>query len=225
MASTAQPAPRLLDQLRTSIRYRHYNLRTEKAYVYWVRAYVHYHRLKHPRKMGAAEVTAFLNRLSGARGCAPATHNQALSAILFLYREVLQVEQPWLTELQRPKQRDYVPVVLSRSEVERLLAAIEGGEGLIARLLYGTGMRLMEGLRLRVKDLDFDRTEITVRQGKGSKDRRVMLPDSLTAPLKTQLQRAHSIWEQDRHDNAPGVLKPDALARKQHRLVPERQFG
>ncbi|MBP6037652.1 MAG: integron integrase, partial [Azonexus sp.] len=139
---------------------------------------------------------------------------QALSAILFLYREVLETDLPWLTDLVRPKERVKVPTVLSRVEVARLLDALDGPAALLARVLYGTGMRLMEALRLRVKDVDFDRKEIIVRQGKGGKDRRVMLPLSLVTSLRDQLARARIVWEQDRQQGLPGVELPDALARK-----------
>lgn len=144
----------------------------------------------------------------------PATHKQALSALLFLYREVLDIDLPWMNESFRPKDRVRVPTVLSVGEVARLFAALEGQMVLLARLLYGTGLRLMEALRLRVKDVYFERREIVVRDDKGGKDRRVMLPDSLTVPLKDQLAHARLIWSQDRQHNLPGVSMPDALDRK-----------
>ena len=205
---------RLLDQLRERIRYKHYSIRTERSYVYWVRAFIRYSGLRHPRDMGAAEVEGFLTWLAAERHVAPATHNQALSAVLFLYREVLESELPWLQEIGRPKGRERVPTVLSRSEVARLLAAMTGVEADLARLLYGTGMRLMEALQLRVKDLDFDRREIVVRQGKGGKDRRVMLPDALVPVLRGRLAAARELWAVDRAGGTPGVWLPDALARK-----------
>lgn len=206
--------PRLLDRLRECIRCKHYSIRTEQSYVYWVRAFVRFHRLRHPMEMGAAEVEAFLSWLAAERGVAPATHLQALSALLFLYREVLGVALPWMAAIGRPKQRERVPLVMSRAEVERLLSMMEGVEGDIARLLYGTGMRLMEGLRLRVKDIDFDRREIAVREGKGGKDRRVMLPAALAPVLRGRLAEAREVWERDRAAGEPGVWLPDALARK-----------
>lgn len=162
-SSGGAPQPRLLDQVRERIRYRHYSLRTERAYVRWVRGFVHFHGRRHPRDLGAIEVEAFLQWLASDRGVAPSTHNQALSALLFLYREVLGVQLPWLNEIGRPKARERVPVVLSQSEVQRLLDVCSGVEGEVLHLLYGTGMRLMEALRLRVKDVDFERGEITVR--------------------------------------------------------------
>jgi integrase len=165
--STSSRPPRLLDLLRERIRYKHYSLRTERAYVHWVRAFIRQQGMRHPRDMGGAEVEQSLCLLANERNVAPSTHNQALSALLFLYREVLDIDLPWMDEIGRPKKRERVPVVLSRTEVSRLLGMIEGIEGDLARLLYGTGMRLMEGLRLRVKDLDFDRNEIVAREGKG----------------------------------------------------------
>lgn len=164
--------------------------------------------------MGAEEVRAFLGYLAADLKVAAATHQQALSALLFLYREVLGVELPWLTDLERPKKPKRVPVVLSRTEVERLLAVMVGTHALMARLLYGTGMRLMECVRLRVKDVDFERCELTVRDGKGGKDRRTMLPLSLVPDLQAHLLRVRALWEGDVAAGRPGVQMPEALARK-----------
>lgn len=147
--NTPAQSPRLLDQVRAAVRYKHFSIGTEQAYVYWVRFFTRQQGLRHPRDMGAAEVEAFLNWLASERSVAPSTHNQALSALLFLYKEVLGIDLPWMQEIGRPKKRERVPVVLSRAEVARLLEAMEGIEGDVARLLCGTGMRLMEGLRLR----------------------------------------------------------------------------
>ena len=216
--SPAQP-PRLLDQLRERIRYKHYSIRTEHAYVHWVRAFIRHHGLRHPREMGSPEVESFLGWLANERKVAPSTHTQALSALLFLYREVLAIDLPWLKEIGRPKQRERVPVVLSRAEVARLLSVMEGVEGDLARLLYGTGMRLMEALRLRVKDIDFDLNEITIREGKGGKDRRVMLPEKLVPVLRHHLDHARSVWQLDREADLPGVWMPDALGRKYPRAA------
>ena len=152
--------------------------------------------------------------MAAERGVAPSTHKQALSALLFLYRDVLEIDLPWMNDILRPKDRVRVPTVLSVGEVARLFAALEGPMALLGRLIYGTGLRLMEALRLRVKDVDFERREIVVRDGKGGKDRRVMLPDSLAAPLKEQLAHARLIWSQDRERSLPGVFMPDALDRK-----------
>lgn len=175
-------SPGLLARLRERIRYLHYSLRTEQAYVHWARAFVRYHGMRHPRDLGQGEVEQFLAHLANERHVSVSTHKQALCALLFLYREVLGQELPWMQDLGRPKTRVRVPTVLSREEVARLLAAIDGAHGVIARTLYGTGMRLQECLRLRTKDVDFDRSVIVVREGKGGKDRVVMLPEALRAP-------------------------------------------
>lgn len=205
---------RLLDQLRERVRYLHYSLSTEKSYLYWVRFFVRWHGMKHPRDMGAPEVEAFLSMLAAQRGVSPATHNQALSALLFLYREVLAIQLPWLNDVQRPSRPKRIPTVLTREEVAALLHHMPGEVGLVARLLYGTGMRLMEALRLRVKDVDFDRNVIIVRQAKGNKDRVVMLPHSLAGELRTQLMAARRLWEEDRAAQRGGVEVPHALESK-----------
>lgn len=172
-------AKRLLDQVRERLRYLHYSLRTEQTYVYWVRWFVRFHGVRHPKGMGAAEVEAFLTMLATERKVSSSTHRQALSALLFLYKEVLGQDLPWLQDIGRPIPRKHVPVVLTREEVHAMLGLMTGVEGLLARLLYGTGMRHNEGLNLRVKDVDFDRLVIVVREGKGGKDRVVMLPRAL----------------------------------------------
>ena len=207
---------RLLDQLRECLRYRHYSLNTEKSYVYWVRFFVRWSArasgaMRHPRDMGAADVQAFLTMLASERHVSSSTHNQALSALLFLYRDVLNTELPWMQDIQRPQQPKRIPSVLTQAEVGALLAQMQGTEALLARLLYGTGMRLMEGIRLRVKDVDFDRKVIVVRQAKGNKDRVVMLPHSLLDTLRQQLLHARAVWEKDRQTDQAGVEVPDAL--------------
>jgi integron integrase len=211
-------SPRLLDQLRQVLRYRHYSLKTEKAYLYWVRFFIRWNGrqgpLRHPREMGADEVRAFLTMLATERKASVSTHNQALSALLFLYREVLQVQLPWLNDIQRPTRPARIPSVLTHGEVAAVLGALDGEVGLVARLLYGSGLRLNEGLRLRVKDVDFDRRAIVVREGKGGKDRVVMLPHSLAEPLRVQLKAAHALWNRDREHGVAGVEVPDALAAK-----------
>lgn len=211
---SGQGSPGLLARLRERIRYLHYSLRTEQAYVYWARALIRYHGMRHPRDLGQGDVERFLAHLANERHVSVSTHKQALCALLFLYREVLGQELPWMQHLGRPKSRVRVPTVLSREEVARLLAAIDGAHGVIARTLYGTGMRLLECLRLRTKDVDFDRSVIVVREGKGGKDRVVMLPEALRAPLKLQLADARRLWERDRVAGVPGVELPDALAIK-----------
>jgi integron integrase len=212
-ASNSSP-PRLLAQVVERVRYLHYSLRTEQAYVAWIRQFIRWHGLRHPRQMGAPEVEAFLAHLANERRVSVATHRQALSALLFLYREVLGLKLPWLQELGRPVPKRRIPVVLTRDEVARVLAAMTGESALLARLLYGTGMRLHEGLSLRVKDVDFARHVIVVREAKGAKDRVVMLPRSLAEPLREQLARSHGTWTTDRAAGRPGVFLPHALERK-----------
>ena len=213
---------RLLDQVRERIRYLHYSLSTEKTYLYWVRFFIlwhgRHHKMTHPRDMGAKEVEAFLTMLATERHVSASTHNQALSALLFLYREVLEEDLPWLTNINRPTQTKRIPSVLTKDEVASLLAVMDGETALLARLLYGTGMRLMEGMRLRVKDVDFERHVIIVREAKGNKDRVVMLPRSLAPALRVQMLAARVRWEADRQVQAVGVQVPDALEVKYPRL-------
>jgi integron integrase len=218
-SSTVHPLPalhsaRLLEQVRERIRYLHYSIRTEEAYVHWVRAFVHFHGKRHPRDLGAAEVEAFLSWLAGERHVAVSTHRQALSALLFLYQKVLCIDLPWMQEIGRPKARVRLPVVLAHEEVAHLFALLEGEHRLLAQLLYGTGMRITEGLQLRVKDVDFERRAIIVREGKGGKDRVVMLPASLVPALREQMARARILWGADRAAGRSGVHMPDALDRK-----------
>ena len=211
-------SPRLLDQLREVLRYKHYSLRTEEAYLYWVKFFVRWHgrngHTRHPRDFGATEVEQFLTMLTTQRNVSVSTHNQALSALLFLYREVLGVMLPWLDDVQRPTRPRRIPSVMTVTEVAALLGAMTGVELLLAKLLYGTGMRLNEGLCLRVKDVDFDQRVLVVRDGKGGKDRVVMLPQSLDLALRSQLAQARMLWEHDRQQQQPGVEVPDALATK-----------
>lgn len=208
------PAPRLLDQLRARVRYLHYSLRTEQAYVHWVRAFVRFHGLRHPAEMGADEVEGFLSHLVSQREVAPATHRQALSALLFLYRQVLGQDLPWMSQLARPVPKRRLPVVLAPDEVARVLSLLEGEHRLFGQLLYGTGLRLAEALNLRVKDLVFSQQTLLVRAGKGGKDRAVMLPTALVQPLQAQLSRIHALWRADRAEGLAGVALPHALERK-----------
>ncbi|MFZ5503496.1 MAG: integron integrase [Pseudomonadota bacterium] len=208
------PPPKLLDQVRERIRIKHYSIRTETQYCQWVRRFILYHGKRHPRDMGAPEVEAFLTHLAVDGQVAAATQNQALSALLFLYKEVLGVDLPWLNDVTRAKRPQRLPVVLTREEVQAVLARMTGTYGLMARLLYGTGMRLMECVRLRVKDVDFGRGEILVRDGKGAKDRVTMLPQSLVVPLQTHLQQRRALFGDDRQAGKGRVYLPDALARK-----------
>ena len=216
MASPLPPdkPPRLMQQLRDGIRFRHYSLRTEKTYSHWVRRYIVFNGMRHPSQMGAAEVTAFLSALATERNVAAATQNQALSAILFLYKEVLRIELPWLDEVRRAKKPRRLPTVLTHSEVRTLLAHLDGVHGLLARLLYGTGMRLMEGVRLRVKDLDLERCEVVVRHGKGGRDRVTVLPHALVPVLRDHLATTHERFLSDRARGLAGVELPYAYERK-----------
>ena len=209
---------RLLDQVRERIRYLHYSLSTEQTYLYWVRFFIRWSGqggvLRHPRDIGPAGVEAFLTMLATERKVSASTHNQALSALLFLYREVLSIDLPWLNDINRPNQKRRIPSVLTKDEVAGLLAHMDGQTALLAKLLYGTGMRLMEAMRLRIKDVDFDRRVIIVREAKGGKDRVVMLPQSLLPALRQQMLAARSQWEQDRQSQRGGVEVPHALDAK-----------
>lgn len=213
------PPPRLLDQMRERIRYKHYSLRTEKAYLFWVRRFIRFHALKHPRVMGAPEIERFLTHLATELKVSPSTHKQALAAILFLYREVLGLELPWMGEIGRPRTTQHVPVVLSRDEVAALLGCMAPEFWLIAALLYGAGLRLQECLMLRVKDIDFSRRVVYVRHGKGSKDRIVMLPAPSAPALRAQVEVSRRLWAQDRAAGVAGVEVPYALARKLDRAA------
>jgi len=210
-------ARRLLDQVRDRVRYLHYSLRTEQAYVRWVRGFVRFHKMRHPREMGRVEVEAFLAWLSVQCQVSVSTHRQALSALLFLYQQVLGLELPWLESIARPARQPRLPVVLTTQEVSDLLVALDGTPGLVAQLLYGTGLRLSEALQLRVKDIDLERGTITVRSGKGDKDRVVMLPARLETALKQQLHRAHLVWAADRRAGQQGVELPAGIERRQPR--------
>ena len=178
-------APRLLDQVRARILFKHYSIRTEQAYVDWIRRFIKFNHNRHPKELSARDVEQFLTHLASVRGVAASMQNQAQSALLFLYREVLSRELPWLDGVVRAKTPSGLPVVLTRTEVAELLTAMNGTHRLIGDLLYGTGMRIMEALRLRAKDIDFGRHEILIRDGKGAKDRVTMLPDRLLPVLWT----------------------------------------
>jgi integron integrase len=200
--------------VRDTVRAKHYSLRTERAYVLWVRRYVLFHGRRSPRVLGPADVTAFLTSLATRGQVAAATQNQALAAILFLYREVLKLDLPWLSEVVRAKRQRRIPTVLTVEEVERLLDRMTGLAGLMARLMYGSGLRISECTSLRVKDVDLERREITVRAGKGGKDRVTMLPATLVEPMKGQLSFSRGVFERDRARDVPGVELPYALERK-----------
>jgi integron integrase len=204
----------LLDRVRDRVRLKHYSIRTEQAYVEWVRRFVVFHGYRHPRELGPAEVEAFLTHLAVAGRVAASTQNQAKSALLFLYREVLGAELPWLDGIESAKRAVRLPVVLTPDEVHVVLARTEGTSGLILRLLYGTGLRILEALRLRVKDVDFARCEILVRDGKGAKDRVTVLPASLSRPLREHLVRVRTLHGDDLAQGCGAVYLPHALARK-----------
>ena len=217
-------SPRLLDQVRDRLRLKHYSLRTETAYVGWIKRYIVFNDKRHPSEMGKIEAEAFLTSLAVKRNVSAATQNQALSAILFLYREILEAELPWLDDVVRAKKPARLPTVLTRQEVGALIAGVENTElQLIIRLLYGSGLRLLEGLRLRVKDLDISRRELLIRDGKGGKDRVTMIPDMLLRPLEAQIAHAKRMHEADLSAGRGDVWLPDALALKYPKA--NRLFG
>jgi site-specific recombinase XerD len=203
----------LLDQIRQAIRLRHYSIRTEDTYVDWARRYILFNGKRHPASMGASEVEAFLTHLTTDRRVAPATQNQAKSALLFLYKEVLEVDLPWLDEMVAAKGRQRLPVVLTPSEVTALLHQLSGTPWLVASLLYGTGMRLLEGLRLRVQDVEFHRREIVVRNGKGGKDRVTVLPENLLLPLRSGIRRRHHLHEASVQRSVAGAARRAGIAK------------
>jgi integron integrase len=210
----SQDSPKLLDRLRATIRMRHYSTRTEEVYYDWARRFILFHNKRHPKDMGAEEVRAFLNYLSMERNVAASTQNQAKAALLFLYREVLGIELPWLNEVIAAKSAKRLPVVLTSAEIRQLLNAMSGTMGLVANLLYGTGMRLQEGLQLKVKDIEFERREIVVRAGKGNKDRVTMLPESLILPLQAHLVKVKALHERDIDAGFGEILMPEKLNKK-----------
>lgn len=205
---------RLLEQVVRRLRVGHYSLRTERAYPGWIRRFILANGKRHPREWGATHVEAFLTRLAVEGHVAASTQNQALSAILFLYRDVLGMKLAWMDDVVRAKRPRRIPTVLSQAEVRTLLANMEGRMAVLARRLYGTGMRLMEGVRLRVKDVDFARNEITVREGRGGKDRRTVLPASRVPALQAEVERVHVLHQCDLGRGAGEVWLPHALSRK-----------
>jgi integron integrase len=207
-------SPKLLDQVRDLIRVKHYSIRTERTYLDWIKRYILFHDKRHPKDMGASEVTAFLTHLAVVGQVSSSTQNQALSAILFLYREVLGIELPWLNDVVRAKLPQRLPMVLTRSEVRAILDRLSDDYALMGQLLYGTGMRLMECVRLRVKDVDFERLEILIRDGKGAKDRITMLPSSIVPLLQAQLLKRRALFDDDGRAGKVSVYLPDALAVK-----------
>ena len=207
-------APRLLDAVRAEIRLRHYSYRTEKAYVDWIRRFILFHRRRHPRQMGGDEVRDFLSHLANDRHVSPATQAQALAALLFLYKRVLNVDLPWIDNVVRAHRPKRLPTVLTRDEVRQVLAQMSGVHRLIAGLLYGSGLRLLETLRLRVKDVDFYHRRILVRDGKGMKDRVTILPASAADELQIHLRNVRLLHENAIQRGFGGVELPHALARK-----------
>jgi len=214
IARVESKAPRLLDRVRAAIRLRHYSLRTEEAYVGWISRYIHYHEIRHPDEMGSLEVVEFLSDLAVRGKVAASTQNQALAALLFLYREVLGRELEGLGNAVRARAPHKLPTVLTRDEVRAILEQLDESGALVPRILYGTGMRLLECLRLRVKDLDPGRRQITIREAKGGRDRAALFPTRLEAPIARQLDHARTIFEEDRRKGVPGVQLPNAIARK-----------
>jgi integron integrase len=206
--------PKLLQVVREKMRARHFSYRTEQAYVAWMRRFVLYHGKRHPREMGAVEVETFLTHLAIERRVSASTQNQALGAILFLYRHVLEISLPWLENIVRARKSMHVPVVLPRRDVQSLLAALEPPFDLIALLLYGSGLRLTEALRLRVKDVDFEYSQIVVRDGKGKKDRVTILADTAAAALRTHLVAVKARHELAMKRGYGGVEVPQRLAQK-----------
>lgn len=206
--------PRLLTQVRRACRVRQFSPRTETAYTSWIRRFVHFHGLRHPEAMGEPEVVAFLSHLATERDVGRSTQNQAACALLFLYRDVLgrAIEPP--TDVVRPRKPRRLPIVLTRQEVQAVLANLHGSRRLVPSLLYGSGLRLLEALQLRVKDVDLERRELTVRRGKGGHDRVTMLPESLRTHLHRQIQRVRAAHENDSNHGAGWATMPPALARK-----------
>ena len=207
-------APRLMDQVRAALRVRHYSLSTERSYCDWIRRFILFNQKRHPSDLGVGEVTAFLSYLATQRNVSASTQNQAKAAILFLYKQVLAQDLPWLDEVVQAKARQRLPVVLTEVEVRRLLHGMSGLTGLVASLLYGTGMRLMEAVRLRVKDIELQRREIVVREGKGGKDRVTVLPENLVLPLQQQIAQVRVLHDADLSVGFGAVWLPDALSVK-----------
>ena len=205
---------KLLDQVREKIRYKHYSIRTEEAYVDWIKRYVFFHDKRHPETMGAVEIEQFLSHLATKRNVAASTQNQALSALLFLYREVLNIKISWVNNIQPAKRPKKLPVVFTMTEARRVLSFLEGEKHLMASLLYGSGLRLMECMRLRVKDIDFEYRQITICDGKGQKDRRTMLPSILIEKLQQQIDKVSMLHKQDLANGFGEVYLPNALERK-----------
>ena len=214
--AAAEPTqqPKLLERMRIHLRTRHYSIRTEQAYIDWARRFILFHGKRHPQDMGASEVEAFLSHLAVDRQVSASTQNQAKAALLYLYKQVLGADLPWLDEVVSARKARRLPVVLTQREVRELLLQLQGTQWLVASLLYGTGMRILEALRLRVKDVEFERRELIVREGKGNKDRVTVLPENLMAPLQAQLHKARALHQKDLDAGQGRVYLPHALAVK-----------
>lgn len=214
---------KLLDEIRNVMRRRHYSYETEKIYIYWIKKYIYFHNVTHPKDMGAAHIEAFLTHLAVEKVVTASTQNQALFALLFLYREVLKINLPWLEAFTPAKKPERVPVVFTKEEAKWILDQLKGTNWLIGNLLYGSGLRLIEALRLRVKDFDFGYRQITVRDGKGGKDRYTVMPTKLIEPLQKQIETARRLHEADLRRGLGRVEMPFALARKYPNA--ETEFG
>ena len=215
--------PRLLDQVRETIRTKHYSIRTEQIYVQWVRRYILFHNKRHPKDMGEKEINAFLKHLAVNRNVTASTQTQALSAILFLYKEVLEGEIGFIENIYRAKKPRRLPVVFTRQEIREIMQYLSGEKWLMANIIYGAGLRLMECLRLRVKDIDFSYNQITVRDGKGQQDRITMLPESIKHPLKKHIEKVWRIHQKDLKEGYGSVYMPYALSRKYRNA--DREWG
>lgn len=223
----AQPpaSPKLLDRVRLALQARHYSPRTEEAYVAWIERFILFHEKRHPMEMGEPEINQFLTELAINENVSASTQNQALRALLFLYRHVLDREIGDLGKVIRARRSKHLPVVMTREEVKGVIGRLAGDKRIMASLMYGAGLRLMECVRLRVQDVDFTRSEITVRSGKGEKGRLVMCPESLKQPLQDHLQRVQTIHEKDLRDGWGGVPLPDALDQKYPNASTERRWS
>jgi integron integrase len=206
--------PRLLDQVSAVARVKHFSLSTERSYLGWIKRFIIFHRRRHPKDMGEEEIRQFISHLAVETKISASTQTVALSALLFLYRDVLKQELPYVTRIERAKRSKKLPVVFTRREVQSVLARLDGTHHLIASLLYGAGLRLMEAVRLRVKDIDFERNEITIREGKGAQDRVTMLPAAIKEPLKAHLAKVRVVHETDLRNGYGAVALPYALERK-----------
>jgi len=212
---------KLLDQVRDVIRKKHYSIRTEQAYVEWIRRFIIFHDKRHPKDMGETEISQFISHLATDLNVAASTQNQALNAIVFLYKHVLRMELGDFGHMERARKPERLPTVMTKSEVNRILAAMSSTYVLLAKLMYGCGLRIMEALRLRVKDIDFERNQVIVRDGKGMKDRVTMLPEQLKPFLREQLDRVRVIHDQDLKKGLGEVYLPFALERKYRNAAKE----